>query len=71
MIDDDPEGLEAGEQAWLAIVADRNRLLSINADLLAALEIMVTWVEGQQRIGAIHKGLDFPSARAAIAKARP
>ena len=45
------------------------RLIAAAPELLGQLKFVLDWIEGQQSIGEIHKGLDFPAVRAAIAKA--
>ncbi|RWO06332.1 MAG: hypothetical protein EOS07_22095 [Mesorhizobium sp.] len=43
--------------------------LAAAPEMLAALQTLIGWIDGQIRIGALPAGLDFPAARAALAKA--
>lgn len=44
-------------------------LIAAAPDLLAASSLLLDWIDGQIKAGVLPKGLDFPAARAAIAKA--
>lgn len=46
------------------------RLIAAAPALLDAADFLLTWIDGQKRIGKISHSIDFPAARAAIAQAK-
>lgn len=44
-------------------------LIAAAPELLDSARLLLGWIDGQKSIGTLPSGIDFPAARAAIAKA--